>query len=137
MGKHGNKRHRHSQRATSQSGHKRSGQRSGPRRYIIWPLASIVMVAAVAAAWSVFKDDSPTSTAAGPVNKRSEALLAAKQETKPVKPKPDPVLAGARLEIPEPEFDFGFVPQNAKVSHEFWLHSAGTDTLKIVKINPG
>ena len=46
-------------------------------------------------------------------------------------------LAGPNLTIDEPEFDFGFVPQHAKVSHVFWLHSTGDSTLKITKIVPG
>ena len=41
------------------------------------------------------------------------------------------------LEIPEADFDFGYVPQNASISHDFWLKSVGTDTLKIVKVVPG
>jgi predicted alpha/beta hydrolase family esterase len=45
--------------------------------------------------------------------------------------------AAPRLTIPESMFDFGFVPQNSKVAHVFWLHSTGDDTLKIVKVNPG
>jgi hypothetical protein len=48
-------------------------------------------------------------------------------------------LAGAapRLTIPEAEFDFGYSPQNSAVSHVFWLHSTGDDSLKIVKVTPG
>jgi len=34
-------------------------------------------------------------------------------------------------------FDFGFVPQNAKISHVFTINSVGEDTLKIVKVIPG
>lgn len=45
--------------------------------------------------------------------------------------------AEPKLTIPETVFDFGFVPQNAKVSHIFWMHSTGTDSLKIVKVSPG
>lgn len=45
--------------------------------------------------------------------------------------------AQARMVIPESTFDFGFVPQHSKISHDFWLHSAGTDTLKILKVRPG
>jgi hypothetical protein len=41
------------------------------------------------------------------------------------------------LVIPQSEFDFGYVPQSAKISHDFWLYSRGTDTLKILKVNPG
>ena len=46
--------------------------------------------------------------------------------------------AGApRLEIPESIFDFGYVPQNAVISHVFWLKSTGDDTLRILNIKPG
>jgi hypothetical protein len=47
------------------------------------------------------------------------------------------VLAQPQLTIPEAEFDFGYVPQHSKISHIFWLHSTGTDTLKIVNVRPG
>jgi len=46
-------------------------------------------------------------------------------------------MAAPRMIIPESSFDFGFVPQQAKVSHTFWLKSAGTDMLKITKVVPG
>jgi hypothetical protein len=45
--------------------------------------------------------------------------------------------AAPRLLIKEASFDFGFAPQNSKVSHVFWLHSTGDDTLKILKVRPG
>ena len=45
--------------------------------------------------------------------------------------------AGPRLVLVESEFDFGFVPQNSKISHIFWLKSAGDDSLKILKVVPG
>lgn len=45
--------------------------------------------------------------------------------------------AAPRLTIPESTFNFGYVPQNAKISHDFWLHSTGDDTLKIIKVVPG
>ncbi|SYZ73480.1 exported hypothetical protein [Candidatus Zixiibacteriota bacterium] len=45
--------------------------------------------------------------------------------------------AEPKLTIPETVFDFGFAPQNAKISHIFWLHSTGTDSLKIIKVSPG
>jgi len=44
---------------------------------------------------------------------------------------------GPNLTINEPDFDFGFVPQHAKISHVFWLYSTGDSTLKITKIVPG
>ena len=42
-----------------------------------------------------------------------------------------------RLTLPESTFNFGYVPQNSKISHGFWLHSTGDDTLKIIKVVPG
>jgi len=42
-----------------------------------------------------------------------------------------------RLTIPETVFDFGFAPQNATISHKFWLISSGEDTLRILKVVPG
>ncbi|MCK4607375.1 MAG: hypothetical protein KAU35_08780 [candidate division Zixibacteria bacterium] len=47
------------------------------------------------------------------------------------------VQAAPRMTISDSLFDFGYVPQNAKVAHVFWLHSTGDDTLKIIKVNPG
>lgn len=42
-----------------------------------------------------------------------------------------------RMTIPEAEFDFGFVPQNSSISHVFWLHSKGDDSLRIISVQPG
>ncbi|MEW5796438.1 MAG: DUF1573 domain-containing protein [Candidatus Zixiibacteriota bacterium] len=47
------------------------------------------------------------------------------------------VWAGPLLTIPEPEFDFGYIPQNSKVAHVFWLHNTGDQEMKIAKVNPG
>ncbi|MBU0982709.1 MAG: DUF1573 domain-containing protein [candidate division Zixibacteria bacterium] len=45
--------------------------------------------------------------------------------------------AAPRLTVPVSEFDFGYVPQNSNVSHTFWLHSTGDDTLRILNVKPG
>ena len=45
--------------------------------------------------------------------------------------------AAPRLTIPQTDFNFGNVPQNAKIAHVFWLHSTGDDSLKILKVVPG
>jgi len=44
---------------------------------------------------------------------------------------------GPRLVMYEKVFDFGYVPQQARVAHIFHLKSAGNDVLKIVKVTPG
>ena len=43
----------------------------------------------------------------------------------------------ANLVIEEAEFDFGYVPQNSKVSHLFFLHNGGEDPLVIERVVPG
>ena len=45
--------------------------------------------------------------------------------------------AQPKMSLPESVFEFGYVPQNSKISHVFWIHSTGTDSLKIVKVTPG
>ncbi len=45
--------------------------------------------------------------------------------------------AAPRLTISESAFDFGYAPQNSKISHDFWLYSTGDDTLKILNVKPG
>ncbi|MDZ4723343.1 MAG: DUF1573 domain-containing protein [candidate division Zixibacteria bacterium] len=47
------------------------------------------------------------------------------------------LFSAPKLTMPETEFDFGYVPQNSKISHVFWLHSTGDDSLKITKVMPG
>jgi len=47
------------------------------------------------------------------------------------------LLAQPKMSLPESAFEFGYVPHNSKISHVFWIHSTGTDSLKIVKVSPG
>ena len=42
-----------------------------------------------------------------------------------------------RIVIPETTFNFGYVPQNSKIAHVFWLYSKGEDSLQILKVTPG
>ena len=46
-------------------------------------------------------------------------------------------VSSPKMFLPEDQFDFGFVPQNSKISHVFWIKSVGDDSLKILNINPG
>jgi len=47
------------------------------------------------------------------------------------------VSAQSALQIKEPIFDFGYVPQNSTVSHIFWLYSTGNEPLNIIEVQPG
>jgi len=46
-------------------------------------------------------------------------------------------LANPKIKIQDPYFNFGHVPQNSTVSHDYWIRNIGTDTLKITKVKPG
>ena len=47
------------------------------------------------------------------------------------------VYAGPRSSFSEKSYDFGYVPQHAKISHNFVITSTGSDSLKIIKVVPG
>jgi hypothetical protein len=43
----------------------------------------------------------------------------------------------AKVFIEETTFDFGYIPGGEVVSHSYYLQSRGTDSLKILKVQPG
>jgi hypothetical protein len=43
---------------------------------------------------------------------------------------------GPRLKCATEIFDFGYVPQDATVSHTYWLRNTGTETVEIKQIKP-
>jgi len=47
------------------------------------------------------------------------------------------VFAGAKISVPEKEWDFGAVPQQSTVSHEYWIKNIGDDTLRNIVVKPG
>jgi hypothetical protein len=47
------------------------------------------------------------------------------------------IQAAPHLTLKESKFEFGYVPQNSKITHRFWLYNTGDDTLKIEKVIPG
>lgn len=44
---------------------------------------------------------------------------------------------GAKLHLEETIFNFGWAPEKATVTHTFFFHNRGTDSLKILKVKPG
>jgi hypothetical protein len=48
-----------------------------------------------------------------------------------------PAVAGETITLSESEFDFGFAPQNAKISHIFRITAPDRDSLKITEVVPG
>jgi hypothetical protein len=138
MGKRDNRSGKQSKKSTSKGGgQKRPRQRSGSRRFVMWSLSVIVIGVAVVGAWTLVRHESPKTVASTPASQPPTTFPLKTPETISPKPVPSPVIATPQLGIPEPEFDFGFVPQNAKISHVFWLYSTGTDTLKILQVSPG
>jgi len=47
------------------------------------------------------------------------------------------VSAAPQMTLKEDDFNFGFAPQNARISHYFWVYSTGDQDLKISKVVPG
>lgn len=47
------------------------------------------------------------------------------------------LFAQAKIDLPQTEFDFGYVPQESTISHVFWIKSVGLDTLRILEVRPG
>jgi hypothetical protein len=41
---------------------------------------------------------------------------------------------GPHILVVDPKFDYGFVPDSARVSHTFWVNNLGTDSLKIFQV---
>lgn len=53
-------------------------------------------------------------------------------------PKDNPIPPSkAKLQIEETAFKFGYVPNDATVSHLFMMYSRGEDSLKILRVRPG
>jgi hypothetical protein len=50
-----------------------------------------------------------------------------------------PVLAigSPQISVPETHWDFGNVPLNSVISHDYWIRNLGTDSLKIIEVRPG
>jgi len=44
---------------------------------------------------------------------------------------------GAKVYVEETTHNFGFIPTESTVTHSFYLHNYGTDSLKILKVKPG
>jgi hypothetical protein len=45
--------------------------------------------------------------------------------------------AGPQISIPEKHWDYGFVPQNAAITHTYLIKNIGDDTLRITDVKPG
>lgn len=45
--------------------------------------------------------------------------------------------SGAKAFIETTTYDYGYIPGGEVVSHTYYLHSRGTDSLKILKVQPG
>ncbi len=67
------------------------------------------------------------------------ALLAqSTPQATPAKPDTAATIASkAKLYTDEIEFAFGWMPSDATISHAFWMHSRGEDSLKILSVKPG
>jgi len=42
-----------------------------------------------------------------------------------------------KIQVPESHWEFGLMPQDAKVHHGYWVKNIGDDTLRIISVKPG
>lgn len=61
---------------------------------------------------------------------------AGKKEATPKTPGQESNYKG-KMELLETDFDFGYVPQNSRISHIFWIKNVGEDSLEIINVKPG
>lgn len=134
----GKKRTKQKVEAASKTGHHArpdvSVRRGKYKSIMVWTICGILVAIA---AWTVLRTDTPKTAESAPMPNASSEKPAKRVEAPANDPVSDALVSGARLTIPETEFDFGYAPQKAKISHDFWLHSSGTNTLEILKVNPG
>jgi len=45
--------------------------------------------------------------------------------------------AEPKITVPEIRWDFGHVPQQSVLTHDYWVKNTGTDTLSIIRVKPG
>jgi hypothetical protein len=46
-------------------------------------------------------------------------------------------MAAPQMSVPETHWDYGNVPQNSVLIHDYWIRNIGNDTLKIIDVRPG
>jgi hypothetical protein len=46
-------------------------------------------------------------------------------------------MAAPVLSMPETHWDYGIVPQQSVLTHDYWIRNTGDDTLKIIEVKPG
>ncbi|HEQ99858.1 MAG TPA: hypothetical protein ENO22_11025 [candidate division Zixibacteria bacterium] len=76
------------------------------------------------------------------VSSASQAGTVADQDKKPntqdSRPRGIPASTyTGKMQLSDDFFDFGYMPLGSRVNHIFWLKNVGSDTLEIIKINPG
>jgi hypothetical protein len=47
------------------------------------------------------------------------------------------VVASPKISIPQISWDYGNVPQNTALEHDYLVKNIGTDTLRIISVKPG
>ena len=85
-----------------------------------------------AASWVAAQEVDPVPTP------KKDVLTAPKAQSAPAQPKgvSETQKGRGKLFVKENTWDFGFVMQDAKITHEFILQNVGDDTLFIERIKP-
>ena len=100
----------------------------------MFKLSSWVAVLVIAMTGAALAQDAKTATpdTSGPL-----PSIVRRKQGPPAAPPTAIKTSNARLEVPEKDFRFGYAPQNAKITHSYWLKNAGPDSLHLTDVRPG
>ena len=111
-----------------QTSSSRADQVTKHRRNAVWSIIGLVVIAAVVVAWVIFRNTSssmPESRSASPSRTAVPASA--------IDSMGDAASDGPRIHFVEPDFDFGKIAQDSKVSHTFVVQNIGTAPLRLIK----
>lgn len=132
MAKKGKKRIRQTKgtvsRASQQAQSAPAERRAWNRRYTLWSIGGLIVIAVIAVAWIAFQNISHSSS----TSSSNGQSLASSQSSKTGN-SADSLSGGPQINFPETEFDFGTIAQGEKVSHTFVVRNTGNAPLRLIK----
>lgn len=111
----------------------RANRSGSSGHYLVWATGVLLIIAAAAVAWTVFKQDDPKSAAIPPAE--SQASAPAAVDTPPARPDSvtqNTVSGTPKITFPKPEHDFGTIAQGSKPSHTFVVKNTGDAPLRLI-----
>jgi hypothetical protein len=98
------------------------------KRNAVWSIIGLVVIAAVVVAWVIFRNTSSSMPESMSASQSRTGVPASALDSMG-----DPAPDGPRIHFVEPDFDFGPIAQDSKVSHTFVVQNIGTAPLRLIK----